>query len=373
MELAGATIAVIGRLCRVPRWRVAGEMARRGAALTYRGTNAQGLIVGYGAHARFPALLAALAEAERAGRWCLSERQMLRLIGLAASAPWDTAEPITGDELRLHSGLDSDTLRLLALFDVIDEQAKGFTFRDVVAARQVRRLMARGAALAEIIGAFISAQRRVIGDQLFSGARLTLLADGELARAVGDYVAEIDGQLRLPIDDGGNPSLDMLFERAAIAEEDRNWPEAEAIYRRIAAIAPRDAVARFNLANVLCAQGHDTPAAECLRLAVALDSGFAEAWYNLAHLMEARRDLVAARAYLERAVAADDRYADAIYNLARLLLLADAPAAALPLYERYLLLDPSSRWADRARQSLRLCRILLRAGEAKGEGPEPRL
>src|SRR5581483_1990172 len=111
------------------------------------------------------------------------------------------------------------------------------------------RLLSGGAALADVVGAFIAAQRRMLGDDLFSEARLTLLADGELARAIGDYVAEMDGQLRLPIGDGGNPSIDALFERAGIAEEDRRWREAEAIYRRVTAIAPRDAVARFNLAN----------------------------------------------------------------------------------------------------------------------------
>ena len=360
MELAGATVAVIGRLCRLPRWRLAGEVARRGGILTYRAANAHGLIVGYGAYARLPALRSALGEAERAGRWSLSERQAMRLLGLAAGPAADSAEAMTAEELMQHSGLDRDALRLLALFDIIDEQAKGFAFRDLVAARQVRRLMAGGAALADIIGAFIAAQRHMPGDDLFSEARLTLLADGELARAIGDYVAEIDGQLRLPIDDGGNPSIDMLFERAGIAEEDQRWLEAEALYRRITAIAPRDAVARFNLANVLSAQGRDAAARESLRCAVALDPGFAEAWYNLAHLEEARRDVAAARSCLERAVAADGRYADAIYNLARLLLMAGEPASAAPLYERYLLLDPSSRWAMRARRSLALCQMLAR-------------
>jgi len=40
--------------------------------------------------------------------------------------------------------------------------------------------------------------------------------------------------------------------------------------------------------------------------------------------------------------------------------MAGEPASAAPLYERYLLLDPSSRWAMRARRSLALCQMLAR-------------
>jgi tetratricopeptide (TPR) repeat protein len=113
---------------------------------------------------------------------------------------------------------------------------------------------------------------------------------------------------------------------------------------------------------VLAARGRRGEAEQCLRRAVALEPGLAEAWYNLAHLLESKDEMAAARRCLERALDVDRSFADALYNLARLRLKAGEPAAAAPLFERYLALDPSSRWAARARQWLRLCQI-MRQGE----------
>lgn len=356
MDVAGATIAVIGRLGCMPRWRLAGELARHGGSLTHRVANAQGLVIGHGAHTRLGPLAVTLDNAERRGLWCLSEGRLLRELGLAG--PLRSLRRSLGlDDLTRHSGLDRNALRLLAVFDIIEDQDGAFEFRDLVAARQVQRLIDSGLSLADIIGALMANQRRGRGDNFLARARLTLLADGELARAVGDYVAEMDGQLRLPLDDGDNPSIDLLFERAALAEEDQLTHEAEELYRRIIGIMPRDSVAHFNLANLLSAQQRVDEAEKYLERAIALDPGFAEAWYNLAHLLEAREDVAAARQCLERAVEIDDRFADAIYNLARLQLIAGERMLAAPLYERYLTLDPSSRWATRARQSLLLCRL----------------
>jgi tetratricopeptide (TPR) repeat protein len=357
MDFTDTTVAVIGRLGSVPRWRVAGELARRGGTLTHRLGEADGLVVGYGAHGRFARLLTVLAEAQRSGLWCRSERQFLRALGLVEEAAPLGIHPLDAEGIARHSGLDLSAVRLLALFDIIDDRGGAFEFRDLVAARQVRRLCQGGAALADVIGAILAIRRPGVRDDLLARARLTLLADGELARAVGGYLAELNGQLRLPLDDAGNPSLDALYERAALAEEEGRWMEAEALYRRVIAISPRDGVARFNLAVVLGALQQPAEAERCLEHAVALDPGFAEAWYNLAHAAEARGDSAAARRALERAVDADGRFADALYNLARLCLAAGEPQRAASLYERYLLLDPASPWAERARRALRLCRM----------------
>lgn len=365
MDLAGGTIAVIGRLGAAPRWRVAGELARRGGKLSYRLVQAQGLVVGWGACARLSALHAALGEAERRGLWCVSEGRLLRTLGLA-EPPAPLVQPLSAADLARHSGLDPAVIRLLALFDLVDEQEGVHAFRDLVVGRQVQRLMAEGAALADIIGAALMTRRRGQEGNLLAHARLALLEDGVLVRAVGDYVAELDGQLRLPLDDGGNPGIDLLYEAAAAAEEEERWREAAALYRRLMAITPRDAVAPFNLANALAAEGDAAAAERCLERAVALDPAFAEAWYNLAHLREGSGDAAGARHCLERAVAADPRFPDALYNLARLCLAAGEPLLAAPLYERYLALDRVSPWAERAMRSLRLCRLL------QGAAGEPR-
>jgi tetratricopeptide (TPR) repeat protein len=360
VNLAGATIAVIGRLRAAPRWRIAAELERRGGSLTTRLPKAVGLVVGYGIHARLEAVQKALAEAERRGLWVASERRLLRALDLAEPAV-ASARPLDRAALAQHSGLDIGAIRMLALFDVLDEEDDRFEFRDLVAARQARRLLAEGASLAGLIGAVLAARGRGPIDHPLAQAQLRLLADGGLARLVGDHLADLDGQIRLPLDDGGNPTVELLYEQAALAEEDARWAEAVVAYRRLVGIAPRDAVAHFNLGNALVAEGGGVAAERSLRRAVALDPGFAEAWYNLAHLLEQRDAVTQARDCLERAVAADERFADAVYNLARLQLAADQPGLAEPLFERYLLLDPSSRWSDRARQALHLCRLLRQA------------
>jgi tetratricopeptide (TPR) repeat protein len=368
-DLAGATVAVIGRLGALPRWRIVAELGRRKAVLTQRLGKAQGLLIGWGAHLRVAAVSAAIAEAEQRGLWLASERMLLRALGLVEPRV-PPEQPLDRVTLARLGRLEPETIRLLALFDVLDEQAGSFDFRDLVAVRQVRSLLDAGASLADIIGALVTMRRQGPGDSRLAHARITRLADGALALSVGEHLAELNGQLRLRLDDGGNPSLEALFEEATLAEEERRWVDAERLYRRVLAIAPRDAVAAFNLANVLVAQGEAEEATAYLSRAVAFDPGFAEAWYNLAHRFEAEGDVEAARLALERSVAADAKFADAVYNLARLWFAADRPDLAAPLYERYLALDPASSWSEKARKALALCGMMQREPPCGGASRE---
>jgi tetratricopeptide (TPR) repeat protein len=364
MDLSGAHVAVIGRLSGAPRARIADAMTARGAILAQGLAKAHGLVVGHHAHRHLPPVLTALATADRRGLWCLSERRLLRALGLAPPLP-PLPRALGSDDLARLSGLGAEAVRLLALFDVIDDQEGAFEFRDLVALRQVKRLLDGGSTLGDVIAASVAARPRASGGAGLSHARLLPLQGGAIGRSIGDYLAEIDGQMRLPLDDGGNPSLDRLFAAAASAEEEERWGEAEATYRRLLALSPGDGVAHFNLANVLAAQDRHGEAEGSLRRAVALEPGLAEAWYNLAHLLESKDDDGAARRCLERALDIDRGFADAVYNLARLRLKAGEPAAAAPLFERYLALDPSSRWAARARQWLRLCQIMQQGSDER--------
>jgi len=368
MELSGVTVATLGRPSCLPIERIADEIARRGGALTRRLTQADGVVVGYGARVRLATLETTLDAIQRRGQWCLSERGLLRALGLVGGTESDDSRRMGQDELLRHAGLARGALRLLVLFDVIDGDAESFAFRDLVAARQVRRLIEGGVGLGEIIDAVVVSRQRRPGDPILAHLRLSLSSDGELVRIFGSHIAESDGQFRLPLDDAGNPSLDALFEQGAAAEGLCRWREAEAIYRRILAIAPRDGIAAFNLGNALREQGRPGDAASCFERAVAHDPGLVEAWFNLAHLREGEGRPAAARHCLERALEANRRFADAMYNLARLWLHAGEPALAMPLYERYLTLDPASTWARTARLALRLCRINRSAAAMPPQG-----
>jgi len=248
---------------------------------------------------------------------------------------------------------------------VIQPQDGACSFRDLVAAREVVRLTGAGFGLAEIIASAVDlGGGRGAGDD-HPLARLKLVCDeqGLLARRIGDRFAELDGQMRLPLVNPGNPSVDEVFEAAEEAEQQGDLARAEALYRRCTSLDRRDPIAPFNLANVLREQGRRTEAKSYLHAAITIDPTFADGWYNLALLLEAegRRDL--ARDHLERASAADPDYADPLFCLAKLRFEAGDLAAAAQLWQRYLKLDPDSEWSRLARKGLTLCR---RAGEQTG-------
>src|SRR5919199_4346006 len=111
----------------------------------------------------------------------------------------------------------------------------------------------------------------------------------------------------------------------------RHLSEAEQQYRRHIALRPRDLIARYNLAVVICALDRHDDARAILGEVVRLDSSFSEAWYNLGWLAEQRGDLAEARRCFEQALIGDPDYADAAFNLGRLLFLENRSAEAAPL------------------------------------------
>ena len=117
---------------------------------------------------------------------------------------------------------------------------------------------------------------------------------------IGEGYADLDGQLRLPMPDAGNPTADELFEAAEIAEDAGEWASAERHYRRALDLDGGDQGAAFNLANALAAQDRGAEAQIYLRRALAIDPDFAEAWYNLAGFLDAAADRAGAKDSLNR-------------------------------------------------------------------------
>jgi tetratricopeptide (TPR) repeat protein len=81
-------------------------------------------------------------------------------------------------------------------------------------------------------------------------------------------------------------NADTLFEQAQAAEETRDIPEAERLYRVLMKCDPTDAAPPFNLGNGLRANGRMVEAEAVFRAATRADPMFAEAWYNLADLLD---------------------------------------------------------------------------------------
>jgi tetratricopeptide (TPR) repeat protein len=359
IDFQGKVVTILGGLAS-PSGRLAlAELVERGGIVRRDlARNTAILVVGRAAYKQLKdgRLLRKLRRADGLGAACLSETMLLDALDLLPARPAATAV-LSLEQLPAKVGLGLEVLRLLVLFDLIQPQPEGFSFRDLVAAREVARLLAEGVALADIVETVERAA--VKGDRDDQPlARLKLVSDesGRIATRIGDLLAELDGQLRLPLCEGDNPSIDELFEAAEDAEQAGDLEAAAVLYQRCVCLDRRDPIAAFNLANVLRELG-ELPAAKFhLRLAVAIDPTFADAWYNLALIMDAEGEKSAAQEGFERAIAADPDYADPLYNLAQLHYEAGAFEEAARLWRRYLALDPDSEWGRRARYGLALCR-----------------
>ena len=358
VELADKIVSIIGRFATVPNALVAREVERRGG-IVRRGLPQRTALVALGrrslAQLTDGRLEAKLARAGQVGALCLSENAVLRSLDLLPPLAAG-AGAVRLDELPERAGLDPRVVRLLVLYDVVQPCGPECSFRDLIAAREVARLLGEGGRLADIL---CSAERlgRAGAGADHPLARLKLVCDegGRLARRVGERLAELDGQLRLSLPYADNPSVDEVFDAAEEAEQAGDLAAAAALYRRCISMDQRDPIAPFNLANVLREQGQHGPARLFLELALAIDPEFADAWYNLALLKEAAGAKQEARRCLERAIAADPDYADPVYNLAKLQFELGCFAEASRMWQRYLALDPDSEWSRRARSGLRLC------------------
>lgn len=360
IDLADKTVSVIGRFAQVPNALVAQEVARRGG-IVRRGLPQRTEIVAVGrrslAQLADGRLQAKLARADQIGALCLSENALLRVLGLLPTPPAACAGAIRLEQLPERSGLDPAVVRMLVLYDIVQPCGGECSFRDLIVAREIARLLGEGLGLADIVRSAERLGRAGEGAEDHPLARLKLVCDdsGRLARRIGDTLAELDGQMRLPLPYADNPSVDEVFDAAEEAEQAGDLATAAMLYRRCVSMDPHDPIAPFNLANVLREQGERGQAKLFLELALEIDPEFADAWYNLALLKEAAGDRQGARICLERAIAADPDYADPVYNLAKLQFELGCFAEAGRLWQRYLALDPDSEWSRRARSGLHLC------------------
>jgi tetratricopeptide (TPR) repeat protein len=284
----------------------------------------------------------------------VSEHTLRRQIGLLG-LPAEVDRGMARGEIERLTGLSANVVSCLVLFDVLEPVDGGFAYRDLVAAREAARLLKRGVALRDVLQAAMALRRR--GSHL-AEARLTEGPSGELVREIAGQLAELSGQLTIPLGDAA-PSIDDLLAAAEQAEARGDLAAAESLYTTAMRADTADPVLPFNLGNVLQARACATEAKIAWQIAVARDPAFAEAWYNLAMAAEDEEQSDLAIAQYRRAVQAQPEYADAHYNLALLLTRLERCAEALAIWQRYLELDPSSGQAGTARRAMALCRMRL--------------
>jgi tetratricopeptide (TPR) repeat protein len=364
----GLTVSIIGVPERVPIARLRRELERRGAILMRRVVyDTRVTVIAHGALNRLASgrLDGVLARAGMRSE-VMTEHQFLRTLDLLAPADPKRREYEREAFSRL-SRLDPKEQMWLELFDVIEADDGRFDFADVVLARQIRSLLDQGLSIPSIIGAAIAFRRAASRDALNQLGNLVQLPGGEIVVRMGNWLAEIDGQLRLDLDD--SPLLTgELYDMAENAEQIGDWQGAERFYRRCIQADPGDALSHYNCANAVRQQDRVQEAAILYRRATELDPLLADGWYNLACLAQDRGDLDQARRHFERALSCDANYADALFNLAVLHLDRGDARAALPLFEQYAAQDPNSRWGRAAHKAAALCRLYLSkdGGEAAG-------
>jgi tetratricopeptide (TPR) repeat protein len=285
----------------------------------------------------------------------VSEIALKRLLGIQPAAPAEP-RPFEAEAFCRLAGLDADLLLWLDLFDVLDAEDGRYGYRDLVAAREVARLLRDGGDLADIVDA--AAALRRYGLRL-SETRLDGRGDGGLKRHVDGDLLDLDGQYRLALAEP-RETLDDVLAGAEDAETTGDLAAAASLYQRASAMDPRDPLAPFQLGNVLEAQGATAAAEIAWWTAVRRMPDFADAWFNLAVLAESRGDADKAEMLYRRALARDPEHADTAYNLGLLLARRQDYAAALPLLEAFMRLEPQASEVPIARRRAAECRLALR-------------
>src|SRR5215475_55576 len=207
--LAGQTLFLFGRVQGVTRRRLEQLVRLRGGRLANKPT-ARITISALGHSAvsnvlpdgrlRLPAGLPDSAA-------LISELELRRRLGLLRPPPAVDRSLGMADLERL-SGLTPRLLSCLALFDVLEPVEDRYAYRDLVAAREAGRLLARGIELRRVLEAAIALRRR--GGHL-AESRLTEGPSGELLREVAGQLAELSGQLTMRLEQKARSIDDLLF------------------------------------------------------------------------------------------------------------------------------------------------------------------
>jgi tetratricopeptide (TPR) repeat protein len=360
MTLSFQKVYVYGRLRGITTRRIRELAGAKRLRLTRRPSSADAIVL---AHST-----AGFAVSDR-GELCLrfqwkadarlvSERSFRWQLGMLA-LPGASEPRYSEDQIARHAGLMSRQLRTLSLYDVLSQGDSGFSYTDLLAARAVGRLIAAGAKFPKIIVAALALESRGMS---LSGVRLAEAPWGQLLRVCEGALAEIDGQLLLPLH-GPDIDADEAFARAEASEQEGDLNSARRWYELAARLDENDAVIPFNLGNVLDELGRSREAEIAYRQAIVRSPDLADAWFNLGVLQEKIGRQEEALSSYERAFAVEPTYADALHNAALLLMGKRRFAAAVALLDQIISASPAR--AREAKRLAHLCRLEMRHGEER--------
>jgi tetratricopeptide (TPR) repeat protein len=159
--------------------------------------------------------------------------------------------------------------------------------------------------------------------------------------------------------DGSPQDPDAHF-TLGLAQSEQDVEGAITSFRRTLELAPRHALARYNLALVLKRADRPRDAIDELTRAIAIEPR-AEAHYTLGVIYWQQGDLERAEAALRAGIAADERYADAHHTLGAVLAARRQWRPAIEALRRALELRP-----DLTSARYTLARVLRESGDEPG-------
>jgi len=352
MSLSQAKVHIQGRLRGLTRRRVAQLLQAAGAKVARQPASATLLVLG---HASALGTLADDGHLElgfETAAEFISEQEFKRLLGLPSPPPEERGYGAA--QLERGGPLSTAQLRALALYDVVSP-GEAYSYRDLVAARSVGRLLAAGSRLGSVVAAALALQDRGLS---LSGARLSESSWGEMLREIEGRPARLDGQLLLPIQ-GEDMDAGEAFARAEAGEASGDLAAARRWYELAMRLDQVDGVIPFNLGNVLDALGESSAAELAYRQALAREPELADAWFNLGVLQDKLGRTEEALASYGQAARVEPGYGDALHNAAVLLMRLERYAEALPLWDRLAAMAPHPTEATEAKRFALLCRLKL--------------
>jgi tetratricopeptide (TPR) repeat protein len=355
MPFSFQRVYVYGRLRGITARRICQLAVAKRLGLTRRPSSADAIVL---AHSTVGSAVSDGGELRlrfqrKADARLVSERFFRSQLGILA-LPGASEPQYSEDQIARHAGLNSLQLRTLSLYDVVSPVDSGFSYSDLLAARAVGRLIAAGAKFPKVIVAALALEQRGVS---LSAVRLAEAPWGELLQVFEGALAEIDGQLLLPLQ-GPDIDADEAFARAEASEQEGDLDAARRWYDLAGRLDENDAVIPFNLGNVLDELGRSREAEIAYLQAIARSPDLADAWFNLGVLQEKMgRDDEALLSY-EKAFAVEPTYADALHNAALLLMRKRRFEAALPLLNQIMSQSASS--AREAKRLAHLCRLELK-------------
>ena len=345
MNFRGRQVALYGRFLTHSRDYAVTELARLGGVASRDLTRRSYLLViGQGALSLVPSghLLRQVRRAVDLGVPVIGETRFWSVIhGIDGPKPTFPVRQITPPP---RDGL----LELLNAFDLIVFDGENCRFGDVSVLRDTSNLIETGHEVSSAIRLTLRAQQVAP-----KGRHKLTISEGDSARLLWeDGETELDGQGFLSLPD--QPTLDEVFEHAMLAEAEGDLESAARYYEVCAQMDRKDALAPFNLGNVLRLLNRRADARDRFSQAIARDPKFAEAYYNRALLAEACKDAEAAILDYRIALSIDAQFRDAMFNLAQLLSSEGQVSEAARWFDKFIELcsDPDElRTARRAKRA----------------------